>query len=536
MRKPWYFVTNVLLAVALICCCKYLFVEWPYPITATGLHFVATYAAIPYTVTLEEDIPHRVLGILYAGTYAFANASLKLNTVGTYELLKSSTIPLVLLFQCVLLRVYESTRAFLLAAVVVVCVALGSVHLPYSLNPGGILCALLSSMCAAASKVGTKAMLQSREVDPDALLLGQLPCAICTLLGAGIIVEQPVFPTSQVLLVLLASMALAALLNRTTFKLYKISDPLHVQLLTPIKALLVVSVTSSWGPPLRTACIVVSAIAGAAYTTRPSAAWDEAPQRGWNSVLQLERATMRRKYGIIALVATAGIRSHFPGEISNQYVSNDWHYAFQPHTFARKRPLDIRQYVITMPSRRAHIRRAMRQLNLSWPITYVDAVDTTRWTASNYTMLSVNRGPGVAGCALSHAKVAKEFLHSSHDYALVFEDDLHVPDAVTGERIVQAIADTPGDFSLLYIGHCGWMWRKHVVNNVYYDGGSLCAHAYMMDKRMAHITMANSNAHALRSPDQMLSIVAKSQLLPSYSVHPTLLKQDGTSIIDGRGP
>ena len=71
--------------------------------------------------------------------------------------------------------------------------------------------------------------------------------------------------------------------------------------------------------------------------------------------------------------------------------------------------------------------------------------------------------------------------------------------------------------------------------NVYYDAGSLCAHAYLIDKRMAHVIVANSNVHALRSADEVLSIISKSQLLPSYSVYPALLHQDGTSIIDSSG-
>ncbi len=39
--------------------------------------------------------------------------------------------------------------------------------------------------------------------------------------------------------------------------------------------------------------------------------------------------------------------------------------------------------------------------------------------------------PGEVGCALSHLKALREFVHSGSDYALIFEDDVILSDGFT---------------------------------------------------------------------------------------------------------
>ena len=111
-------------------------------------------------------------------------------------------------------------------------------------------------------------------------------------------------------------------------------------------------------------------------------------------------------------------------------------------------------------------------------------------------------------------------LDSPREYALVLEDDAALTHDAT-KRILQALLDVPRDVALLYLGRCAPHTGAHVRGEVYVDRGSLCAHAYVMNRQLAQITEI-VNSDAVMPPDGVTRNVALGPVFPEYALGPLL--------------
>uniref|UniRef100_A0A7S3ZAM0 Glycosyl transferase family 25 domain-containing protein n=2 Tax=Lotharella globosa TaxID=91324 RepID=A0A7S3ZAM0_9EUKA len=97
-------------------------------------------------------------------------------------------------------------------------------------------------------------------------------------------------------------------------------------------------------------------------------------------------------------------------------------------------PLQI--YVITMPDRREHVDAMLKSIGLDsvahvFPAVMKTKLDWDNLVANGEVHHDSDLTLGEVACTLSHRAVMKEFLNTTSEYALVFEDDAIAPDIFT---------------------------------------------------------------------------------------------------------
>ena len=98
---------NVLSAISIVFLNKTIYVSYKFPsMTLTLVHFVITSFALQICVWINVFAPKRIklgsvlpLACSFCGFVVFTNLSLQYNTVGTYQLAKAMTTPVILFIQ-----------------------------------------------------------------------------------------------------------------------------------------------------------------------------------------------------------------------------------------------------------------------------------------------------------------------------------------------------------------------------------------------------------------------------------------------------
>lgn len=98
---------NILSAISIVFLNKMIYVSYSFPsMTLTLVHFVITSFALQICAWLDVFAPKRVvltnvlpLACSFCGFVVFTNLSLQYNTVGTYQLAKAMTTPVILFIQ-----------------------------------------------------------------------------------------------------------------------------------------------------------------------------------------------------------------------------------------------------------------------------------------------------------------------------------------------------------------------------------------------------------------------------------------------------
>lgn len=205
------------------------------------------------------------------------------------------------------------------------------------------------------------------------------------------------------------------------------------------------------------------------------------------------------------------------------YLVHVKQFPVYPPSFQATKPWDIMVLVTTMPSQRAFVSSFVDQMAFPWPVRILPAVVPGPGRFAYRDRSRDASSSKVAGCTLSHVQAAQTLLKSKHAYALVFEDDNVL--TTTRQHVLDTISNAPADASFINLSPCGRMVRSHAYDNFYYDGGSMCTNAYLMDRSMARVWQSQSNPHAVIPADYVSGMVAYTQLLPSYHVHPPLFAQ-----------
>ena len=98
---------NILSAISIVFLNKSIYVSYNFPsMTLTLVHFVITSFALQVCAWLDVFAPKRLalssvlpLAFSFCGFVVFTNLSLQYNTVGTYQLAKAMTTPVILFIQ-----------------------------------------------------------------------------------------------------------------------------------------------------------------------------------------------------------------------------------------------------------------------------------------------------------------------------------------------------------------------------------------------------------------------------------------------------
>ena len=98
---------NIVSAISIVFLNKAIYVSYSFPsMTLTLVHFVITSLALQFCAWLDVFAPKRValtsvlpLACSFCGFVVFTNLSLQYNTVGTYQLAKAMTTPVILFIQ-----------------------------------------------------------------------------------------------------------------------------------------------------------------------------------------------------------------------------------------------------------------------------------------------------------------------------------------------------------------------------------------------------------------------------------------------------
>ena len=103
-------VVNLFSAIGIVMLNKLIYVRYSFPsMSLTLVHFLITSLCLQICVWLNIFCPKRLelmkvcpLAMSFCGFVVFTNLSLQFNTVGTYQLVKSMTTPVILFLQAIL--------------------------------------------------------------------------------------------------------------------------------------------------------------------------------------------------------------------------------------------------------------------------------------------------------------------------------------------------------------------------------------------------------------------------------------------------
>lgn len=149
---------NLLSSICIVFINKWIYVHYRFPnMTLTLIHFVVTWLGLYICHRMDlfapKSLPVRrivLLALSFCGFVAFTNLSLQNNAIGTYQLAKAMTTPVIILIQTTYYKKTFSTkikltlvRSFLLVVLCVfVCKMLRRVYqLRAALNPHLSVCA-----------------------------------------------------------------------------------------------------------------------------------------------------------------------------------------------------------------------------------------------------------------------------------------------------------------------------------------------------------------------------------------------------------
>jgi hypothetical protein len=223
-------------------------------------------------------------------------------SIGVYELVKALGIPCLVAVQYLQFRVVEDLRGIAVSVFTVGFMVMGTVHAQFEVeNAISIGIGILAVVAAATHKATIKACNRQYDVAPTLLLAAQMPSTIACLFLATLMFEAPTRPPWEISVMVIAIGVAGVLMNVTAVRIMSLT-PMIYQNLGPVKSLLVVTLSNSWGSAWQTISIVGAAACAAVYIrVRNSLAWDIAPVRSLDYLEGIRKPRIVRAVGVIVL-------------------------------------------------------------------------------------------------------------------------------------------------------------------------------------------------------------------------------------------
>ncbi|XP_030071312.1 solute carrier family 35 member E3 [Microcaecilia unicolor] len=224
-------VVNLLSSICIVFLNKWLYVHYGFPnMTLTLVHFVLTWLGLCVCLQLRAFSPKSLrpaqvlpLALSFCGFVVFTNLSLQSNTIGTYQLAKAMTTPVIIAIQSLCYGKSFSLRIKCTLIPITLGVILNSYY-DVKFNTLGTVFAALGVVITSLYQVWVGAKQQELQVNSMQLLYYQAPMSSLILLCVVPLFE-PVFGegglfgpwSSSAIIMLLASGVIAFLVNLSIY-------------------------------------------------------------------------------------------------------------------------------------------------------------------------------------------------------------------------------------------------------------------------------------------------------------------------------
>ncbi|XP_039625721.1 solute carrier family 35 member E3 [Polypterus senegalus] len=180
---------NLLSSICIVFINKWIYVQYGFPnMTLTLVHFVVTWLGLYLCQKMDIFAPKSLqpskiflLALSFCGFVAFTNLSLQNNTIGTYQLAKAMTTPVIIVIQTVYYKKTFSTKIKLTLIPISVGVVLNSYY-DVKFNFLGMLFAVLGVLVTSLYQVWVGAKQHELQVNSMQLLYYQAPMSSAFLL------------------------------------------------------------------------------------------------------------------------------------------------------------------------------------------------------------------------------------------------------------------------------------------------------------------------------------------------------------------
>ncbi|KAG7454658.1 hypothetical protein MATL_G00262060 [Megalops atlanticus] len=173
---------NLLSSICIVFINKWIYVHYGFPnMTLTLIHFVVTWLGLYVCQKMDIFSPKSLrptkivlLALSFCGFVVFTNLSLQNNTIGTYQLAKAMTTPVIIVIQTVYYRKTFSTKIKLTLIPITLGVILNSYY-DVRFNLAGIVFATLGVFVTSLYQVWVGAKQHELQVNSMQLLYYQAP-------------------------------------------------------------------------------------------------------------------------------------------------------------------------------------------------------------------------------------------------------------------------------------------------------------------------------------------------------------------------
>ncbi|XP_062384178.1 solute carrier family 35 member E3 [Sardina pilchardus] len=180
---------NLFSSICIVFINKWIYVHYGFPnMTLTLVHFVVTWLGLYVCQKMDIFAPKSVppskvilLALSFCGFVAFTNLSLQNNTIGTYQLAKAMTTPVIIVIQTVYYRKTFSTKIKLTLVPITLGVMLNSYY-DVRFNLLGMVFATLGVLVTSLYQVWVGAKQHELQVNSMQLLYYQAPMSSAFLL------------------------------------------------------------------------------------------------------------------------------------------------------------------------------------------------------------------------------------------------------------------------------------------------------------------------------------------------------------------
>ena len=264
-------VVNVVACVFLILTLSMLFDQWPYPMAFSWMGFACSWFAVSKVeASVIDTTSHAVMVFSTAAAIGFVNLSLQYNAVGTYELLKSFVLPLTVFINIAwykekLSNCWHNT----LVCAVAVFVFLGVFAHPLEWSLPGVLAGFTAAVASATEKTKLKHICSGSSCKPLGVLRATLRDTIALLAFASFLYENKAYtqaPDGAHVCLIACACALSCVVSTSNYIICGKVSPVVYCCLSPVKTVLVVTLSNSWGKPWNVACVTGAASCGFLYS------------------------------------------------------------------------------------------------------------------------------------------------------------------------------------------------------------------------------------------------------------------------------
>jgi solute carrier family 35 protein E3 len=108
LLKVFYIIINIILSLSLVILNKWIYLSINFPnLSLTLIHFISTFIGLIISKSLNLFSPKPVnsvkslllLGVTFAGFVVLTNLSLQYNSIGSFQIIKTLTMPSILIIE-----------------------------------------------------------------------------------------------------------------------------------------------------------------------------------------------------------------------------------------------------------------------------------------------------------------------------------------------------------------------------------------------------------------------------------------------------